>query len=184
MIDLKKYGIELDIVRHGEYLPTKVGGWTDDHLSNNGVKQIESLIEQLDDNYDIFISSDLNRAKESADILNKKLQMNIVYDFSIREINSGILNDMSIEDFYNKYPGMFFQTLEMDESFPEGESPNSFYERVKNAFIRILDENRNKKILMVTHGGVITIIYCLLNGYKYSNKMQIDIKTGSITKFR
>ena len=41
-----------------------------------------------------------------------------------------------------------------------------------------------KKILLVTHGGVITVILCLLKGYKYSNFVKIVPETGTITKLK
>ena len=78
-MQLKDYGIELHLVRHGEYELNKVGGWTDDHLSETGIKQATKLMEEVDDKYDLFIASDLVRAKETAKIINQKLQMNMTF---------------------------------------------------------------------------------------------------------
>lgn len=72
----------------------------------------------------------------------------------------------------------------MNENYPSGESPTEFYLRVKDAFFKMLENNKNKKIILVTHGGVITVILCLLNGYQYSNKLQIMPHTGSILKLK
>lgn len=72
----------------------------------------------------------------------------------------------------------------MDTRFPNGESPNDFYIRIKNAFKNLLERNRSKKILLVTHARVITIILCLLNGYPYSNKLKIAPHTGTILKLK
>ena len=182
-ICLKDYGIKLHLVRHGEYDLNKVGGWTDDHLSRKGIKQIKKILNEVDEDYDLFVSSDLVRAKESADIINSKLHMDIVLDSGFREINSGILNNITIDEL-RKNPSLWvdYTKLAMDESFKDGDSPNSFYERVKNAFIELLNKNKNKKILLVTHSGVITVLLCLLNGYSYNNKLQMAPGVGSITK--
>ena len=184
-INIKEYGIELHLVRHGEYELNKVGGWTDDHLSKKGIKQIKGLSKKIDSDYDLFVSSDLVRARESSEILNEKLKMDIIYDSGFREINSGILNNTTIDDL-RKNPSLWvdYTSLKDDESFPEGDSPNSFFLRVKESFIKLLEKNRNKKILLVTHSGVITAILCLINGYKYSTSLQIAPSVGKIVKIK
>ena len=184
-INIKDYGIELHLVRHGEYELNKVGGWTDDHLSENGIKQIKALSEKIDNDYDLFISSDLVRAKESSEILNKKLAMDIIYDSGFREINSGILNNITIDELKNN-PSLWvdFTKLKDNESFPDGDSPNSFFLRIKESFTSLLDKNRNKKILLVTHSGVITVILCLINGYKYNTSLNIAPRVGEILKIK
>ena len=181
-INLSDYGITLHLVRHGRDEEDKLGGWSDNHLIDKGIKEIESLRDNIDNDYDLFISSDLNRAKETSDILNEKLNMNIIYNSDFREVNNGVLRNMTKKDKELKYPGLYFSKLNMDECYPSGESPNSFYERISKAFIRLINENRNKKILLVTHGGVIVVILCLINGIEYSNKLKLAPETGTITK--
>ena len=181
-INLSEYDIELHIVRHGQDERNKLGGWSDNHLIEEGINQINNLKDEIDDYYDLFISSDLTRCKETSNIINEKLNMNIVYDFNYREVNNGNLKNLTLEEFNNKYPGLYFSSLDMDEKYPNGESPNDFYNRVSNAFIDLIENNRGKKILLVTHGGVITVLLCLIKGYKYSNYLKIVPNTGTITK--
>ncbi len=183
-IDLKEYDIEIHLVRHGQDEKNKLGGWSDNHLIEEGIVQINNLKNEIDDNYDLFISSDLNRCIETSKILNEKLNMDITYDSNFCEINNGDLRNLTLEEFNNKYPGLYFSSLKMDEKYPNGESPNDFYNRVSKAFINLIKNNKGKKILLVTHGGVITILLCLLNGYKYSNYLKIVPKTGSIIKLK
>lgn len=64
----------------------------------------------------------------------------------------------------------------MDEAYPGGESPNAFFLRVKEAFLRLLEGKRGQKILLATHGGVIAVILCLLKGWPYSNQLKIAPK--------
>ena len=49
------------------------------------------------------------------------------------------------------------------------ESPCLLYKRVSKAVIELLDDNRDKEILLVTH-GVIAIILCLVHGLYLLNK--------------
>ena len=183
-VSLEEYGVELHVVRHGKDEEDKLGGWSENHLIERGIEQAKALKDQIDDDYDVFISSDLLRTKETSEILNEKLHMNIIFDQDFREVNNGILKNMTKEEFKQKYEGAYFRSLDMDESYPGGESPNQFFTRIKNALVRILEENRNKKILLVTHGGVITVILCLVYGYAYTNTIKIAPKTATITKLK
>lgn len=184
VVNIQRENIEIHLIRHGQDDINKVGGWSSNHLSEEGIREIEALINFVDDDYDLFISSDLNRAKESSLILNEKLKMNIIYDDQFRETNNGDLKDLTKEEFNKKYPGLYYSSLQMDECYPNGESPIEFYNRIKKAFIKLLETNKNKKIILVTHGGVITVINCLINGLPYSNLLKIVPKTGTITKIK
>ena len=63
----------------------------------------------------------------------------------------------------------------MDEAYPNGESPNDFYMRIKKWFIEFSRDCLNKKgnFLVVTHGGVINIIYHLVKGIAWNNKGRV-----------
>lgn len=183
-INVSDYGVELHIVRHGEDDKNKLGGWSGNHLTDKGREQISDLISFLDKDYEALVSSDLERAKETAAIISEKLGKPFFYDEAFRETNNGDLKDLNIEESEAKYPGLSYSTLKMDECYPNGESPSMFFERVSNAFKQLLEENRNKKVLLVTHAGVITVILCLVNGLRYSNLLDIAPPTGSLIKLK
>ena len=42
----------------------------------------------------------------------------------------GMLNNIAVK----QYPDLFFRSLEMDEAYPNGESPNEFHMRIKKWF--------------------------------------------------
>ncbi len=71
-----------------------------------------------------------------------------------------------------RYPELYFASLDMNEKYPNGESPNEFFERIKIWFNNFLVEHKNdtENIMIVTHGGVINIIYHIVNGIEWSNK--------------
>jgi len=181
-ISVKDYGVEIRLVRNGEDEEDKLGGLSDSHLTEKGKSQILNLISELDRDYDLLVSSDLVRAKESAMIISRALGKEFVFDSAFRETNNGKLKNLTVEEFKEQYPGLYFSSLKMDECYPEGESPISFYKRVSNALLRLLEENRNKKILLVTHGGVITVILCCVHGLAFSNQLKIVPSTGTITR--
>lgn len=182
-IDIKAYGITLHLLRHGQDDENMLGGWSDTHLTKKGIEQIKSVCALLDNEYDIIVSSDLVRTRESAEIIGNELKKEISYDKGFRETNNGKLRNLSVKEFNELYPGLYYSSLKMDECYPEGESPRMFFNRVSTAFLSLLENNRNKKILLITHGGVITAINCLINGYPYSNKLKITPQPGSLIKY-
>ena len=90
----------------------------------------------------------------------------------LRETNNGDLAGMLHEDALKIYPGLFWNTLEMDERYPNGESPREFYLRIKMWFDDLMNRYQANEddILVVTHGGVINIIYHILRGVEWSNQ--------------
>ena len=120
-----------------------------------------------------IISSDLKRAVQTADIINKKLKVPIEYTKKLREMNNGEIAGMLNEDVEKMYPGLYFNSLAIDERYPGGESPIDFYNRIKNNFEKIVNENKNfDNILLVTHSGVINIIYHIVKNLEWTNKQK------------
>lgn len=118
-----------------------------------------------------IISSDLSRARQTADIINSELELPIEYTEKLREMNNGELAGMLNRDAEKLYPGLYANTLEMDEKYPNGESPIEFYNRIAKNFREIIDENKNlNNIMLVTHSGVINIIYHIVKKQEWSNK--------------
>ncbi len=170
-------GMKLIFVRHGKDDDRYRGGWSSLDLIPEGVEQAKQLAKHLKDNnhtYQIahIISSDLTRTLTTANIISCELCLPIQKDFQIRETNNGdlagILNDTALK----QYPGLFFSSLEMDEAYPNGESPNDFYLRIKKWFSDLTSNYHNVKgnTLVVTHGGVINVVYHLVKGIEWNNK--------------
>ena len=175
--------IQITAVRHGQDETDKLGGWSENHLTEEGIDQVRELTRQLSHEYDLILSSDLNRTKESAEIIQEKLNIPIVYEKQLRETNNGILKNLTKKEAFDQYPGLYYSALKMDERYPKGESPNEFYARVRKAFFDIINKYQGKSLLLVTHGGVITVIQCLVNGWPYSNLLKIAPPTAGLVHF-
>mgnify|MGYP003553355378 FL=1 len=149
-------------IRHGEDDKSFRGGWSIHGLTEKGIKQSEKLAIYINENYKIdkIISSDLNRARQTTEIINFKLNVPVEYTEKLREMNNGYLAGMRNEDAEQNYPGVYYNTLEMNQRYPGGESPEEFYNRVIKDFEYILKNNEKyNNIVIVTHAGVINIIY-------------------------
>ena len=171
-------------IRHGEDDKSFRGGWSIHGLTEIGIKQSEKLAIYINENYKIdkIISSDINRARQTTEIINFKLNVPVEYTEKLREMNNGYLAGMRNEDAEQNYPGVYYNTLEMNQRYPGGESPEEFYNRVIKDFEYILKSNEKyNNIVIVTHAGVINIIYKYINKQEWSNKIEsIKINTASI----
>lgn len=164
--------MKIYLVRHGADDNTVRGGWSNYPLTDEGIKQSLKLAEKLKAdkcNAEKICSSDLLRAKQTAAILAKHLNLKIEYNQGFREVNNGDLAGMNNDLADKLYPGLFWKNLEWERQYPNGESPRQFYERVKSAWNNLIKTDY-KSIILVTHGGVINVILHIINGEEYSNK--------------
>lgn len=169
--------MKLILVRHGKEDERYRGGWSNRDLTPDGLEQARQLAEHLKENHQHYavtqiISSDLQRAMTTADCIGDALGLPVQKEARLREMNNGDLAGMLNETALERYPGLFFNTLEMDEAYPNGESPGDFFCRIRlwfEDFCANLGE-KDGNVLIVTHGGVIDIIYHQVRGMEWSNK--------------
>lgn len=172
------------IIRHGQDLPNYRGGWSKNGLTEEGRKQAHKLGRYLlSRKISRIITSDLPRAKETADILNDYLKVPIEYQPAWREINSGLLSGMNKMQSDEKYPDFYIEKIDIDQHFPEGESPREFYERIIDAFETLQREiTIDEDIALVTHGGVIMALFHYLENLDWIEKRQyIKVEKCSIS---
>ena len=169
--------MKLIFVRHGKDDARYRGGWSTLDLIPEGVEQAKQLAKHLKDNnhtYQIahIVSSDLTRTLTTANIISRELCLPFQKECQIRETNNGDLAGMLNDTALKQYPGLFFSSLEMDEAYPNGESPKDFYLRIKKWFSDFTSNYCNVKgnILVVTHGGVINVVYHLVKEIEWTNK--------------
>lgn len=163
------------LMRHGEDDNTRLGGWSNAGLSHADTEQVKKSAEKLImGNYNInhIFSSDLPRAKETAEIIADKLNIEVRFICEFREINNGTLAGMLKEQAKIIYPGIYYSALKWEQLYPNGESPKLFYDRITAAWNNFKDyaEKMYGNTLLVTHGGVINAILCCENNEKYTNK--------------
>ena len=181
--------MNLLFVRHGKDSDQHRGGWSQLDLLPEGKREAKTLADYLvqhkeDYHFTKIITSDLKRAETTATILVEALQLPLEKESSLRETNNGDLAGMLNSEADQKFPRLYFRSLAMDEHYPNGESPREFYQRIKTWFQRFLQENddSDETQIVVTHGGVINIIYHLVNQIEWTNKSNLfHVKHCSIS---
>ena len=159
------------LMRHGADSPDRLGGWSPYGLSDKGIRQVHAAKEQLrDKGIEAIFSSDLPRAKETADIVAAYLQLPVTVLPQFRETNNGCLAGMLKTEAREKYPGLWWSALDWTQTYPGGESPALFFQRIEKAWRAFRADEGDKTVLLVTHSGVMNVILCLENGVTYTNK--------------
>lgn len=157
-------------------------------LSVKGEEQSRILSENPElDKIDILWSSSYVRAKATAKYIAYRNNIEINIDSSLNERRLGNLEDLT-KWMKNKTFGVV-QAYLQDKKWKarEGESCEEATKRVTLFLEKILKENNGKRIVLVSHGALISFLltnWCDLNEeikLVYNNKV-IEIKEPSITK--
>ena len=176
--------MRLILVRHGETDWNKARryqGHTDLELNDIGVWQAERLRERLaEDGIDVVCSSDLRRALATAQVIASNRGLKVIPCKSLREIDFGEFEGMTFEEIQSRYPD--WVPTNFDFSAHQGESLDELASRV-GSFISNLAEGYSdeKTVLVVSHGGTLRIMLCLLIGISTERWWQIRLDSASIT---
>jgi len=152
-------------IRHGQTdwnVEKRTQGHIDIPLNKTGEEHARSIAQEIASlKIDQIFSSDLKRAKQTAQIINQFFNLPIIYDKRLREFNYGqfegrLSHDISEAewDLFNKDPEQL-----------NAENKESVYKRV-NEFCHKLDKTKN--ILIITHGGIMRmLLYCVQNNWAF-----------------
>ncbi|MBN2796794.1 MAG: histidine phosphatase family protein [Clostridia bacterium] len=149
------------LLRHGETVGNVKGtfaGNTDTPLTEFGIEQGKLAYNKLKDvDIDVVISSPLSRAVDTANLV---ISHPLILDERLKEMHFGLFENMTYQEICEHYPDQIitWQNEGLYYTFPEGESVKSFYDRVIEGYLNILETHREKNILIVAHSGVIRSI--------------------------
>jgi len=178
---------QLYLMRHG--LPEggkKLRGKTDDALSAEGMLQMQNSVSELD--IDIVLASPLKRCATFAFAFSQSNNIQFISDERLVEIDFGDWDGKQYSELFEHSNSATERYLSdpWNNTIPNGETLNDFSTRINAALNDILTKHKGKKILIVTHGGVIRqVIANVLNIKKPNASCQQNIKINyaNIVKF-
>lgn len=150
----------LYLVRHGETVDNVkqlLQGISQGRLTNLGREQAEDLADRIESHTrplpQALLTSDLQRAKETATILNQRLKLNVVETPLLRERDWGELTLHPVSE------------AKAMKSFPPSvESMKGMKERAE-AFLQYLEKNYSGQVVLaVSHGLFIRCVQGLIEG--------------------
>jgi len=167
---MKNNNTELYLIRHGETelnVKEVYYGWTDCGLSEKGVMQSEDLADILQNvSFAAVVSSSLIRAVATAAIVSGYTPDEIIKDDRLREQNFGDWEGLHHSEIKEKYKEAWENwSSDWKNAAPtKGESFFEMYNRIKSSIEDILTEYKGKKVLIVSHQGVMRVIPMILLG--------------------
>lgn len=153
------------LVRHGETAwnrATRIQGHTDIPLSPLGLAQAERLAEALaDEPLAAVYSSDLSRARQTAEALAGAQGLPVRLDADLRERAFGRFEGLSWQEIDQGYPEEAARWRRREPDFPVGggESLTVFSTRCLAAARRAVAAHPGQSIAVVAHGGVLDCLY-------------------------
>lgn len=153
---------KLILIRHGETGYTeqrRYCGHNNTPLNSKGIKQAIRLRSKLKKiKIDKIYSSDLRRACQTAKIIFKNRL--IIKKRNLREIDFGAFVGLTWKESSQRYPSIYKTWLNnpLYTKIPNGESVSKFKKRIEKCFANMLDQNQDKTVALVCHGGPIRII--------------------------
>jgi 2,3-bisphosphoglycerate-dependent phosphoglycerate mutase len=153
------------LIRHGETAwnrATRIQGHTDIPLSPLGLAQAERMAQALaDEPLAAIYSSDLSRARQTAEALGRAQNLPVRLDAALRERAFGRFEGLSWEEIDKGYPedAARWRRREPDFAVGGGESLNHFSARCLEAALRVAAGHPGDSIALVAHGGVLDCLY-------------------------
>jgi 2,3-bisphosphoglycerate-dependent phosphoglycerate mutase len=142
------------LVRHGETdwnAEGRLQGHTDRPLNDYGRRQATELAERLaGETIDAIYTSDLSRARETAEIVAARLGLPVLVDAGLREKDWGTWEGLTGDERV---------TVDL-----VGESTEDHRERVMRAVRQIVGRHPGGRVVVVTHGGSLRRIQAVVNG--------------------
>lgn len=168
----------IGLIRHGITEWNVLGrsqGISDIPLNEFGKQQAVALANRLslEEKWDIIVTSDLIRAKETGQIIASKLNLPVsMFDERIREINCGEIEGTTEEERINKW-GSNWRELNLGMEKFEVVSKRG-YEFLTELATKYID----KRVLVVSHGALIGLTLQRLLPDKF---MSTHIENTSLT---
>ncbi len=181
---MKNNNCTIYLVRHGRTDWNRQGliqGHTDIPLNIEGEKEAKELAKELNSiKFDGFFSSDLLRAKKTAEIIAVEHKLAVETTKALRERYFGDLEGKPAKRL--KEISKTISELEESKRFsykshPLVESDGELMSRFLTFLREIAISNPGKNILVVTHGGVIRVFLILLGLLTHES----DVRIGNLS---
>jgi len=154
---------DLLIIRHGESewnLEHRWQGWLDSPLTELGERQARHRAESLAESRfapAVVFSSDLGRARRTAEIIAERLTAPTATDKGFRERCGGDWEGCTIAEIEARWPEQLAAMRAGDRSLPPGtEEDGVVFARFDAALARAVDAG--VPCLVVTHGGALRLV--------------------------
>lgn len=153
------------LVRHGETewnVARRLQGQIDIKLNAVGLRQAEATADWLvQEPISAVYSSDLKRARTTAEHIARRLHLPLVLAPEVRERRYGVFEGLTYDEARALHPEAYarFEARDPDYAFADGgESLTTFGARVSARLQEIVGRHPGEMVVIVTHGGVLDAV--------------------------
>lgn len=161
---------QLCLVRHGQTdwnLEGRYQGQSDVPLNETGLAQAHVLAQKLQgQSFAAVYTSDLGRARETAEIIAASLQLPVTLEPRLREINQGEWEGQLVEIIKAHYAELWQHRADDPARVrpPGGETIEEVAARVHAALDDIVLLYPNDSVLIASHGLALATVICRVRG--------------------
>jgi probable phosphoglycerate mutase len=181
------------LIRHGETAwnaERRLQGHIDIGLNAEGERQAEALAAALAaERFDAIVSSDLARARQTAQAVARRHGLDVGTDPALRERCYGGFEGLLYAEIAARYPAQFaaWQARDIDSVMPAGErvaeSFRQFYQRAVGAILALAEAHPGGRLALVAHGGVLECAYRAALGLPLETPRNFKVLNASVNRF-
>lgn len=151
-------------------------GWVASPLNAHGRHQVGKLANFLRNiGIGVIYASDLQRARDTVDVMTEKIPVPVHYDERLRERSIGHWQGMTPDELRAWYPDEFQALLADMQGYriPGGESLDDVYARMKAAFDAIVAADAAETVAVVSHTvSIRALLSGLLGEFAYGQRLR------------
>ena len=159
----------------------------DQPLSEKGMRDAQKLAGLFADKpiAAIYISA-YQRTWQTAANVAECLQLTPVVDSRLNEIDNGLVDDMTEQEFEQAYPEVWkaYVARTADFGFPGGESGANVQARIKDFFDQKLRLHKDADLLIVSHDGWIRQMMCYVLGLPVYRRGDFRVNLCGLTELK
>jgi broad specificity phosphatase PhoE len=156
------------LARHGESDWNAARRWqghADRPLTEKGRMQAEALARRIEHvDLDAVFTSDLRRARETAEIVARRQAIRVEVLPALREVDVGSWSGLTRAEAEECFPEAFRRWLEGGPGWEDGETYAQMAARIEDAVRAIAQRHEGGRVLVVSHGGPIRAVHALALG--------------------
>ncbi len=170
----------IDLLRHGDTGCAGFRGSLDDALRPEGWHQMERAVTS--GSWDAVVSSPRLRCAAFAGKMAERLDVSVQFDERLAELHFGDWEGRTAEYLLQHEPealNNFWQDPER-HSPPGGETLSAFSARVLQAWRELRERHAGRRVLVITHAGVIRRLLCEVRRLPLKQLLTLDVPHGSL----
>ena len=185
---------EFILVRHGETdwnRELRFQGQVDVALNATGREQARRVAECLGPvSVHHLVSSDLARTRQTAESIAhhalRATPLDARWSRALREQDFGAIDGMRVPDIQQRHPEAWEQWIRFDAdyAFEGGESTRQLHARAMRALFDLAREHPQQTLVVVTHGGVLDMVYRTARALPLSGPRQSVIPNAGVNRVR